>query len=350
MDIHCGKIKVKLNEKEKRLAKKLEVELTKLFLNNKIIKHGGTPEYKKTGIFANIRRSLGKYSKEEKEDEEEKEFANNPLTQQEMEELFNYEEHVSPGFRKRNELSHIPYSNNLFIKPNTGEKYQLVEQGNGQILIFPIPIYTKFDSNTNKDMYIYDNKKQWVHENPQERNTRLRIEQHKKLREFKKQDDQSLAARRLQYVMTLQHGPSGPRGPSGPSGNINHYSNERERLTRNSDYELVEKKRIEIEKDKRKLAEEEHRKWKEEVRRKWAEEDEEKRRLAEEKRQEEKKRIRAENFKKFNLDVVVEVDEENDKEEEEEKPRLAEENANKRVHDLEIIDGGKRKSKKTRKN
>jgi len=29
MDIYCGKIKVKLNEKEKRLAKKLEVELTK---------------------------------------------------------------------------------------------------------------------------------------------------------------------------------------------------------------------------------------------------------------------------------------------------------------------------------
>ena len=309
MDIYCGKIKVKLNEKEKRLAKKLEVELTKLFLNNKIIKHGGTPEYKKTGIFANIRRSLGKYSKEEKEqirkekeDEEEKEFANKPLTKQEIEELFNYEERVSPGFLKRNQLYLIPYSNTV-IKPYTGEKYQLLKKPNGQQLIVPIPIHTILNSNTNKYMYIYDKKNDWVYENPEERNTRLIIEQYKKLREFRKQGEQSLAARRLHNVMTLQHGPSGYRGPS---GNINHYSNEREPLTRNSDlyYELAENERIiraEEEKEKRRFAEEEKKRRlaeeeekerrlaeEEEKERILAKEEEEKRRLAEEKRQEEK--------------------------------------------------------------
>jgi hypothetical protein len=323
MDIYCGKIKVKLNEKEKRLAKKLEVELTKLFLNNKIIKHGGTPEYKKTGIFADFRRRLGKYSKEEKEqirkekeNEEEKEFANKPLTQQEIEDLFNYEERVSPGFRKRNELYPIPYSNTV-LNRNTGEKYQLLQQPNGQTLIVPMPIYTKIDSNTNKSMYIYDNKYHWDYENPQERNTRLRIEQHKKLREFRNQDDQSLEARRLQYAMTLQHGPSGYRGPSGPSGNINHHSNEREPLRLSDLYYVTEEKRLKEEKEEaeRRLAEE-----KEEDKR-WKEEKEEKRRLAEEK--EEKRRW-------------VEEDEE--------------ENALRVAHNEKIIFGGKRKSKKTRKN
>jgi len=342
MDIYCGKIKVKLNEKEKRLAKKLEVELTKLFLNNKIIKHGGTPEYKKTGIFADIRRSLGKYSKEEKEqirkekeDEEEKEFAKNPLTQDEMEELFNYEERVSPGFRKHNQLYLIPNSNNVYIKPN-GERYKLLQQHNGQKLIVPIPIYTKFDSNTNKNMYIYDNKYKWDYETPQERNTKLRIEQHKKLREFRKQDGQSLEARRLQYAMTLLHGPSGYRGPSGPSGNINHHSNEREPLRLSDIYYVTEEKRWkeENEKEERRLAEEkeEKRRWAEEKKRRWAEEDEEKRRLAEEK--EEKRRLA---------------------EEKEEKRRWAEEdeeeNATRLAHEKEIIwRAGKRKSKKTRKN
>jgi len=375
MDIYCGKIKIKLNEKEKRLAKKLEVELTKLFLNNKIIKHGGAPEYRKTGIFANIRRSLGKYFEEEKEQirkekeqEEEKEFANNPLTQQDMEELFNYEESVSPGFRKRNQLYRIPNSNNVYIKPNTGEKYQLLQQPNGQKFMAPMPIDTKIDSDTNKHMYIYDNEKKWDYENPQERNTSLRIAQHKKLRDFRKQNDQSLVARKLQNVMTLQYGPSGYRGPSGPSGNINHYSNEREPLTRNSDlyYELVDNERKRAEEKKLRLAEEEKRKRAEE---------EDKRRLAEEE-EEEKKRRFAEERKRRGMErergrLAKKEEEENRRfaeegrrrgmerdrgrlaEEEEEYRRWTEDaegNAMRLAHEHKIIFAGKRKSKKTRKN
>jgi len=377
MDIYCGKIKVKLNEKEKRLAKKLEVELTKLFLNNKIIKHGGTPEYRKTGIFANIRRSLGKYSKEEKEqireekeEEEEKEFANNPLTQQDMEELFNYEEHVSPGFRKRNELYRIPNSNTV-LNPNTGEKYQLLQHRNGQKLIVPMPIHTKIDSNTNKYMYIYDNKNHWVYQTPQERNTSLRIAQHKKLRDFRKQDDQSLEARRLKYAMTLQHGPSGyrgPSGPSGPSGNINHYSNEREPLMHNSDlyYEGVENERKRAEEERHRLAEEEKRiRAEEEKKRRLAEEEEEekKRRLAEERKRRGMERERGRLAKKEEEENRRFAEEgrrrgmERDRgrlaEEEEEYRRWTEdeeEQATSLAREHGIINGGKRKSKKTRKN
>ena len=122
----------------------------------------------------------------------------------------------------------------------------------------------------------------------------------------------------------------------GPSGNINHYSNEREPLTRNSDlyYTLAENERIiraEEEKERRRLAEEE---------------EEERRRLAEEK-EEERRRLAAEEEEQRRLAA-------------EEKRRLAEEEqriweesdegyATRMAHEEKII-GGKRKSKKTRKN